>query len=1452
MKYADLIQSSDVTIENLGKLLLFGIAAGAEGKSRHLMVKLEVEECASNKLNLEIPASYQRKDLSKMVFYVDLEGLDVSPTTIMEISSNWTLNSTLIIINLALNSTSRAPSLQPNVMLYGYQLDEARGRNYLSLNAEGRLPYYLILDGPEGLTIFEHEARFKLQTELKTDPVDGQRTVSGFKISNSHFRLGSKIHIRDYYYAKRFFQHNAYSSPFAFLLAKTIIKDHISNPIKRKAILGDRKSQNKSGGLTLIGYGLYSEMLISIVEKLLSDYFATKLINHDIINDEEIFEPMKMREKLNANVIIIVPISSTFSTSVKIDESIKKVNPLVSIIEPHLNVLNVFDASERDGAGLTLNEAKFGWSTFIPAERTVMINALSGGLKKQLFYLQLPSKWYDIQDCAECFSKDPKEELPLFITDKTSVTPMLIFSNPRGRTIPLQPPFTVTPKMLKYGHYLSDHNHYQFYLEKQMFFLKNKAGIKTWLYEVKKKGKTGLFARSTNISNIIIAPGNYSNAGFVHMVNEVLFDSSADVIHYEPTQDHIQNFQSFYSEVINPSEKKRKSRVFFVDDTLLAGSNFIKTNYLVKHSRDKEQGFDGCIIMLDRSSSFSQQNVVRKLTRKGEGFFAFASLHLASINDVDNTCPLCKEQLRYETLAENSFLDTVKLHFLKQASRLDIRESKIGLLPNPPERFILKVLANHYIYDWFSYERNAGGKRIEDFETFEEWKVDLINTYNIKHTNLGPFKKYVPAFFEAEALDDALLKTLTQSPLTHYKPVKQKVFKWVIDMLDSHRLQVLDATQKNRLQYKDFRRLKFLIRRAAMLNANYLISETFFKMLAVLLSKNGIPKLISDKSTEQEQLKRDRQMTEASECDFNKQTLKNFTVFFIAQVKELLLLNEAKSIQLELTLLSFQKKGSEGFKQLVRMLSEENGILFQQFIPLISGQITWNNAKREKDAIASIKEALDKESVKTNYRYNTLLDFVNIGLSTKIMELSADVDFMRYVFLHNLLGSGDTFSEERSRKTELLMASLHSLALSDRSVSGLFFLVKYKSGDGNQIYFAHNHGSHGAINEFNETSENKYLMEFLKGIPDRTKVSNITVEELARTNIRGKSAWKSLYALDEAPKFDSESGLACIPASYNRLFLLRINKRSLKEDEGQGIIGFYFNQEDDNTIRVQVLRYLLLLRPLLSLFIQKHHENYEFNDWMIAQAHKRNSMLTGHGREMLIRISQNPEYAVKYKKILSTIAMAQLYILDMKEMNMFSSYKHTKEDFIRFFDIKDDTIEKEYITDHLSKLTEEIFEMNEIENSELVIYRPGSLIFKPFKFSRQILDSILFELLVNAKKNRYIFLDDYPPGFIQDDSLEKINKISVSVSESKDGLIRFRITNTCAKCPSRTLNGINNSGGVQNGKLKKDIAGIELISTMLRSFELGRIVFKQDHVEDLLSKDLHLYNFHAILELNPN
>ncbi len=462
--------------------------------------------------------------------------------------------------------------------------------------------------------------------------------LSGFKISNTHFRIGSKIHISDFYYAKRFFQNGFFSSRIAFLLAKDIIAI-----IDKENKLEDIKNK----GLTIIGYEMYSELLIGLVDKFLRKKWNLdeSRINHNLYEDVENLKLCKKNNILD-NVVIIVPIASTFSTSIKIEKQIllnqqeeKKDGPY--ILKPHFNVLYVSDGIPSNK--LTKTEQDFGFVQKNINEKNIVVEAIfieeNEINRTQKYYLSLPTVWYNVEDCQICNpieiignieTEKLEKELPLYETDRTAVTPAIIFEFPQGRIIngnDLARKIILDIQTITYSHHTRNNAHFLYSINSEVFLEKNKISIQNWLLEIKESTDFKNAYKETD-RVIIISVSHYSNVAFITLVNDFLFASSANIIHYNPNNDYVQNFRIVYGQEINDADK-----IFFVDDSLKSGNAFDKIYQFVQNTIDfsikenEEKGITGCFFLTNKSQLFTFNNLKTKLVGS-KLIYAFANLHL--------------------------------------------------------------------------------------------------------------------------------------------------------------------------------------------------------------------------------------------------------------------------------------------------------------------------------------------------------------------------------------------------------------------------------------------------------------------------------------------------------------------------------------------------------------------------------------------------------------------------------------------------------------------------------------------------------------------------------------------------------------------------------------------------------------------------------------------------------
>ncbi len=1328
------------------------------------------------------------------------------------------------------------------------------------------------------------------------------KELPGYKISDTHFRLGSKIHISHFYYAKRFFQNSFFASRFAFLIAKEILETH-----------KDKKEEFKTNGLTLIGYGLYSELLLSLVEKFLKKALSLEKevdkekeeerdkdkekeeekINHDLISDVDKPSFIKNYVDTHKYIVIIVPIASTFLTAIKIQDFLtdKLKDKDILILEPYINVLHVSHyPSNKDGLPHKNNiifpiEKKFGWEK--KEDKTIYIKENSSGKeKKQKYLLSLESEWHDPIDCNLCFPKekndDFKKERPLYHTDKTSVTPTLIFGKPTARNINGDKnKFDLPPETLLYGHLKRGIKHFHYYIRIEKFFQKNIKKIEDWLDTLKKKD---FFIETFNETSrvIIIAPGHYSNTGFINLVNEKLFAYSANIIHFDTQNDHVLNFGLLYGKELQEEDTK----VVFVDDTITTGGTFRKINFFVENNVNHKPAFNACIILLDRSNRNVHRQV--KVKVKADMYFSFANLYLPSLKDFEGECPLDIGYNRYNELANNSFLTRMKIHFLAQRDKLQERtidscrnqNKKSG--HNDEERYVLYVEAVHRIYEWCSKDNN-------NFDTtFGEWRKSLFENTE------SPFskEKLNKDSNDKDRLSKetaALLKVLSHSPFIHYKPIKDNLFRWVLELLISKIEKIKEKIKNGNLEYESFRDLKFLLRRAGILNTNYIISEEIFEFIKLLYEENGLSKISSeiarqikgitesdDKRTEGSQkgkLFSQENQKSKEKLESKLENILDFHVFYTAQIKELLYLNEARSICLERTLNEL-KNGENlavSYKQFIRYIQEENGILILKFWYFIKNKLIKidYNQLIEEGKKGKITKILESEDVKEHYRAKILNEFLklqNNGVDS-LHENKPLINFLKLMHFFKIEQKEKKLS--LNDKTDFIIDGLKEFIkpYSKDQKIGAFFWVDYKKDT--PPFLAYNSGYSGCLNKDN-LKQYDYFKNFFKSEFN---------DKLTKTIIEFRKEgdkWIDLYStkVDNKNKYDFNF----IPNEYNRLLLIRFNKLDVHKDdgskafkerltnEGLAIAGFYFDTNSHEITDIAITRYLLLLRAPIRAFIERHHKNDEFRDWVVADNIRKLTLLAGHGREMLLAIAAKTEKkGISYKDIILNMEHIQNIVAFRNNIDILTNIPDIKERFSKFYHVKGSAeISCEYF-ERLGEMAKQIYEFEEIENPvpcKIKVCCDKNLLFA---FHKALLDMMCFELFINAKKNRWHFLPEekgleaYEDKFFSkpengvcksydthDSENSRCNYLKVYARhESQKGknklIIEIFNTGPSAQDAIKILN--------RNDNPKETISGLKLIQELLTQEAFGRLG-KIEFEEEALDKKLGLSKFMVKLTLN--
>jgi len=620
------------------------------------------------------------------------------------------------------------------------------GKSHLFVEDTGIVKNFEMLIMHNKKSLFESSLIYNLNTKIQ----EVQYGYSGYKIENSHFKLGSKTHIKDFIYAKRIFQNSFFTDRFAFLISKYYLS----------------KYPNKKS-LTIIGYGEYSQMLINRIEKILKVYFKTDNINHNMVSDAE--KPYFINnESFNENLLVIVPINTTLSTTIKIEDLVyKKINDenkinFCKLLTPSLNLILVthkdlenFDyvnslndflnSSNTDGIS-DFPYKFFYWKNVNIKDKIILLgtNPQKGTTREEKYFVSLKSEWYLPEKCESCFPKwDTRNQLfkdgiyyekPLLETDKTSVTPDLLLDLPASFSLSnnyKEEDIFINEKSYLVNHRLYKNNHYQHFIDPFPFFSFYKDKIEAWA----SSWRDELFKCLPELfdsSILLIAPSERNNTYFIELINRIIFNDSAVIIHYEVSGDYTENYQKFFS-----ANVKQSNYIFYIDDIIQSGKTFHLVNNFIRYCNNLE-GFeikdkvtnktcDGVFTLISKTDIFAKSDIVTEIysNQKINDNLKYNAFFYLSVNSIINEkCPICIEQKKYLTLAENSLLDTVKHYFLNKSKNLISEEENNSSSSDNGWFKYHPLVAELSILPWLE---GANSKTKDYFDHYKEINLPKVN-----------------------------------------------------------------------------------------------------------------------------------------------------------------------------------------------------------------------------------------------------------------------------------------------------------------------------------------------------------------------------------------------------------------------------------------------------------------------------------------------------------------------------------------------------------------------------------------------------------------------------------------------------------------------------------------------------------------------------------------------------
>lgn len=817
-----------------------------------------VKDCSSNdfiSIARMFAIFYSKGTLSNYMdrLQIYLSGIDQSEEFIIagnNLNSLFTMASKLTLVR----------GIQPyclksiEYILRKFQINDVKEKEAQEL----RLVPFDILELPSTTeTLFEQAVKRVLESDI-------QRYSFGCKLKHTHMRIGSKLHISEFFEAELLFHNNYYVARFALLILRRL-----------------EKELQKDKPVMFVGYETYSELLLyEIVTNLNAKGFDSSYMIYEQRQEGtfryyDSIQYLKEKEKLI--FILIVPINSSLTTHSKLQawlyQEIEKVGLKQDICIAQQYAIILVRSGQEEEEPDDMEEDYYASmhkgivkATFLPEDKNTI-----------RYFVCINTKWSDPLKCEFCFpSKSMLEERPLIETNRSSIIPIqmlgiqekdiLNFQEKNGeeKTSIDEENQRRVDKLgdaLIYKHIARNGNHFMFYFELEKYFIQNRGEIIDWLQRIKdcKKKCEGI------IYDVIVAPLHYSNAGFVAEVNYHLYGNAALVLNFEVEKEYRENVRTKYSNVIglykklidmgNPAEL----RFHFVDDNIITGNTFLRAKSLFasllpnEHSKVKVKVFDDIIVLLNRMSEASIMNCVQD--RKD--YHAYVFLNISSMRNHEDACTLCKVVENSVTLRDQSATNTMYKYWDQKIVYHQVKkpeECREIYLENAEKKqwAIRRMLCTHEINEHLKhlgYLRNETDQvksvmlklmsTRKDSEDAIEWIISYIKIFS------RPFVSFRKSCQEASfSIMLELMEFITRELRKNDSKIKSSRFTKYGDLKDLC-CAIRDAVIKWRQGDKVFSLFLTLMQRLSVLGSNYVIRKenisNLFSFVDTFMQKSYIP-----------------------------------------------------------------------------------------------------------------------------------------------------------------------------------------------------------------------------------------------------------------------------------------------------------------------------------------------------------------------------------------------------------------------------------------------------------------------------------------------------------------------------------------------------------------------------------------------------------------------------------
>ena len=504
-------------------------------------------------------------------------------------------------------------------------------------------------------TLFEHYTEGILSENI-------QKADFGCKLEHTHMRLGSTIHIDKFYEGEILFGNKLFVSRFALLLVKDMWEK-----IK------------ESDKLTLYGYGTYSETVLVQMVEMIQNYYPEKDVDYIILEREEERRGFLHKDRIRYNRLFS---SKEQRVQYFRDRKVATIVLINSTLKTHVRLINLFkdenDKNMSDNDWLIQNYAVL----LIGSGENNQYWELHEGKKIRLlngkiypapkYFIQLPVDYQEPMRCRYCFPENPMAEIPLIEVNAASTIPNQAFGMMEDS---LKDPVNIDYQWIKreeerlkclkeefiYAHVQRNENHFLYYFQTENIWIREQEKIRESLCHWKEQRSI----ENGTQYHIVVAPMHYSNAGFVELVNNVVFGGNAILLRIDFDKEYRCNAYTKFSYLRNYVDQLCSAKiggviaVHYVDDSIVSGRTFHRAKSLIesileingnKRESIEIRVFDKVFVLVDRNSAESRMQYVRHY----EDFYSFVHVNISSLRNYGDSCVFCNLKKEADLLCDTA------------------------------------------------------------------------------------------------------------------------------------------------------------------------------------------------------------------------------------------------------------------------------------------------------------------------------------------------------------------------------------------------------------------------------------------------------------------------------------------------------------------------------------------------------------------------------------------------------------------------------------------------------------------------------------------------------------------------------------------------------------------------------------------------------------------------------